>query len=71
MHNHMPHCQVREALFNKAMFLYTTGEREAAQAAFKATEDKTAGVGQKLDCTFAVLRYVDAAWLRGCTPPTD
>lgn len=49
--------QVREALFNKAMFLYNTGERDAAQAAFAATEAKTAGVGQKLDCTFAVLRY--------------
>lgn len=56
--------QVREALFNKAMFLYNTGEREAAQAAFKATEEKTAGIGQKLDCTFAVLRYEPPRALR-------
>lgn len=49
--------QVREALFTKAMYLYNTGEAEAAVTAFKAAEEKTAGVGQKLDITFAILRY--------------
>ena len=32
------------------------GDRDAAKAAFKQTEGKTAGVGQKMDLAFSMLR---------------
>ena len=52
---------MREALLAKAEFLMKTGEREAAQEAFKVTEGKTAGSGPKLDITFALIRCA-AVW---------
>lgn len=53
--------EVREALFAKADFLMCIGERAAAEQAFKVTEEKTAGGGQKLDITFAIIRQDIAA----------
>ena len=32
------------------------GDREAAKAAFQVTEEKTAGVGPKMDLAFSLLR---------------
>jgi hypothetical protein len=47
---------VRDALHAKATFLGKVGDREAAAAAFKATEDKTASGGSKADMVFSQIR---------------
>lgn len=48
--------EVRDALHAKATFLGKVGDREAAAAAFKATEDKTASGGSKADMVFSQIR---------------
>lgn len=40
----------------KATFLGKIGDREAAAAAFKETEDKTASGGSKADMVFSQIR---------------
>mmetsp|Transcript_223 Transcript_223/g.728 ORF Transcript_223/g.728 Transcript_223/m.728 type:complete len:398 (-) Transcript_223:98-1291(-) len=48
--------EVREALLAKANFLANIGDKEAAFAAFEATEGKTVAMGQKMDLMFSILR---------------
>ena len=48
--------EVRDALLAKACFYRSIGDDEKAKPAFKLTEDKTAGVGQKMDIIFMQLR---------------
>ena len=38
-----------------------SGDREAAKAAYQVTESKTAGVGQKMDLAFSMLRCATLA----------
>ena len=40
---------------------WPAGDREAAKAVFQLTEDKTAGIGPKMDLAFSLLRYAPAA----------
>ncbi|KAK9906744.1 hypothetical protein WJX75_007249 [Coccomyxa subellipsoidea] len=53
--------EVRDAYLAKADYLYKIGDREAAMAAYQQTEGKTAGVGQKMDLAFSMLRLDIAA----------
>lgn len=48
--------EVRDALHAKASFLGSIGDREAAAAAYKDTEDKTASGASKADMVFAQIR---------------
>lgn len=48
--------EVRDAMHAKATFLGKVGDREAAAAAFKETEDKTASGGSKADMVFSQIR---------------
>lgn len=48
--------EVRDAWHAKATFLGKVGDREAAAAAFKETEDKTASGGSKADMVFSQIR---------------
>ena len=48
--------EVRDALLAKAVFLRDVGEADRADEAFKLAEAKTAGVGQKMDMLFMLLR---------------
>jgi 26S proteasome regulatory subunit N7 len=48
--------EVRDALHAKAAFLGSIGDREAAAAAYKDTEDKTASGAGKADMVFAQIR---------------
>lgn len=48
--------EVRDALHAKANFLGKVGDREAAAAAYKETEDKTASGGSKADMVFSQIR---------------
>ena len=48
--------EVRDALHAKATFLAKIGDREAAAAAYKDTEDKTASGGSKADMVFSQIR---------------
>jgi 26S proteasome regulatory subunit N7 len=48
--------EVRDALHAKAAFLGSIGDREAAAAAYKDTEDKTASGASKADMVFAQIR---------------
>jgi 26S proteasome regulatory subunit N7 len=48
--------EVRDALHAKASFLGGIGDREAAAAAYKDTEDKTASGASKADMVFAQIR---------------
>ncbi|KAK9842849.1 hypothetical protein WJX74_003370 [Apatococcus lobatus] len=48
--------EVKTALLAKADYLCKLGDREAAAAAYKDTEDKTTGSGPKLDLVFSMLR---------------
>jgi 26S proteasome regulatory subunit N7 len=48
--------EVRDALHAKATFLGSIGDREAAAAAFTATEEKTASGGSKADMVFSQSR---------------
>jgi 26S proteasome regulatory subunit N7 len=50
--------EVRDALHAKASFLGSIGDGEAAAAAFKDTEDKTASGASKADMVFAQIRCV-------------
>ena len=48
--------EIRDALHAKARFLGDIGDRDAATAAFKATEEKTAIGGSKADMVFSQIR---------------
>jgi hypothetical protein len=48
--------EVRDALHAKAVFLADIGDREAAAAAFKITEEKTASGASKADMVFCQIR---------------
>lgn len=49
--------EVRDALLARAEHLAALGDKEAATAAFAATEAKTAGVGNKMDLVFSQIRW--------------
>lgn len=49
---------MRDAVHAKANFLGKIGDREAAAAAYKETEDKTASGGSKADMVFSQIRWV-------------
>jgi 26S proteasome regulatory subunit N7 len=51
--------EVRDALHAKADYLALIGDKEAAVAAYAATEAKTAGSGNKMDLVFSQIR---CAW---------
>ncbi|KAK9842468.1 hypothetical protein WJX81_001490 [Elliptochloris bilobata] len=53
--------EVRDALAAKAEHLCRIGDRAAAREAFAVAEAKTAGVGQKMDLAFSLLRLDMAA----------
>ncbi|CAK0751867.1 proteasome regulatory particle subunit [Coccomyxa viridis] len=48
--------EVRDAFLAKADYLYKIGDQTAAKDAYTTTEQKTAGVGQKMDLAFSMLR---------------
>eukprot|EP00891_Asterochloris_glomerata_P007406 jgi/Astpho2/7406/fgenesh1_pm.00114_%23_14_t len=48
--------EVKQAYAAKAEYFCKIGDREAAKAAFQLTEEKTAGVGPKMDLAFSLLR---------------
>lgn len=48
--------EVRDALHAKADYLASLGDRAAAVEAYKATEAKTAGSGNKMDLVFSQIR---------------
>lgn len=50
--------EVRDALHAKAEFLARIGDKEAALKAYQATEEKTAGVGSKVDLAFSQMRLL-------------
>lgn len=50
--------EVKDALLAKAEYLAGIGDREAAVKAYKDTEAKTAGSGNKMDLVFNQIRYV-------------
>ncbi len=47
---------MRDAVHAKATFLGKIGDREAAAAAFKDAEEKTASGGSKADMVFSQIR---------------
>ncbi len=49
--------EVRDGLLATAEFLAGIGDRVAADAAFEATEAKTAGVGNKMDLCLSQTRW--------------
>lgn len=50
--------EVRDALHAKADYLAQLGDKEAAIQAYKVTEEKTAGSGNKVDLVFSQIRCV-------------
>lgn len=50
--------EVRDALHAKADYLSDIGDKEAAVKAYAATEEKTAGSGNKMDLVFHQIRWV-------------
>lgn len=48
--------EVRDGHLNKAEFLLVTGKKEDAISAYRVVEEKTVGVGQRLDVVFTVTR---------------
>lgn len=50
--------EVRDALLEKAEFLRGIGDKEAAISAYQVVEEKTAGVGSKVDVAFSQIRLL-------------
>jgi 26S proteasome regulatory subunit N7 len=48
--------EVRETHLEKANFLLKIGDKEEAEKAYRATSEKTVGLGQRLDIVFTLLR---------------
>uniref|UniRef100_A0A6B2L6T1 PCI domain-containing protein n=1 Tax=Arcella intermedia TaxID=1963864 RepID=A0A6B2L6T1_9EUKA len=48
--------EVRESHLAKSEFLCRTGEKDAAESAFRITFEKTVGSGQRLDIVFTLIR---------------
>ena len=48
--------EVRDALHAKADYLCQIGDKDAAFKAYQATDEKTAGVGNKVDLVFSQIR---------------
>jgi 26S proteasome regulatory subunit N7 len=48
--------EVRDALLAKADYLAKIGDKQAAVAAYKETEEKTTGSGNKVDLVFSQIR---------------
>lgn len=57
--------EVRDALRAKADYLAFIGDKEAAVAAYKETESKSAGSGNKMDLVFSQIRC-EAMHMHGC-----
>lgn len=49
--------EVRDALLAKADYLAQIGDKAGAVAAYKVTEGKTTGSGNKVDYVFSQIRY--------------
>lgn len=59
---------MRDALLAKAEYLASIGDKDLAVAAFKTTEEKTAGGGNKLDLIFSQIRSVPGERSSSCRP---
>jgi len=53
--------EVREALLNRAVYLASIGEKQPAVDAYNITDEKTVGMGGKIDISFAKIR-LGLAW---------
>ena len=48
--------EIRDAMCERAEFYASVGEMEKSERAYEETEAKTASIGQKMDCAFALMR---------------